>query len=82
MSLKAYVLLNSVKPRLGKLSNPHESPIPLKNHLKQLQTKLMLKYFPRQLTCFLLKIIKNKYKLGNSLFVNSAILTTKPLNKL
>ena len=51
--IETYVFLNSVKPKVGKLSNPQESPIPLKNHLKQLQTKLMLRYFPRHLTCFL-----------------------------
>lgn len=54
-SIITYVFLNSVNPKLGKLSNPHASPIPLKNHLKQLHTKLMLKYFPRQRTCFLWK---------------------------
>jgi hypothetical protein len=50
---KPYVFLNSVNPKLGKLSNPHESPTPLKNHLKQLQKKLTLTYFPRERTCFL-----------------------------
>lgn len=46
----AYVFLKRVSPRVGKLSKPHASPIPLKNHLKQLQQKLMLKYFPRRPT--------------------------------
>lgn len=47
------MFLNSVSPKLGKLSNPHEFPIPLKNHLKQLQQKLMLKYLPSFCTWFL-----------------------------
>lgn len=58
--IKPYVFLKSVNPKLGKLSNPHESPIPLKNHLKQLQQKLMLKYFPSRRTWFL---IDNKINL-------------------
>ena len=64
---ETYVFLNRVNPRLGKLSNPHEFPIPLKNHLKQLQHKLMLKYFPRHMTCFLQKI---KNRLGVKWNVN------------
>lgn len=50
---EAYVFLNAARPRVGKLSKPQESPTPLKNHLKQLQKKLMLRYFPRLRTCFL-----------------------------
>lgn len=53
---EAHVLLYSANPKVGKLSNPHESPMPLKNHLKKLQMKLMLRYFPRLLTCFLRKV--------------------------
>jgi hypothetical protein len=51
--LKYYVFLKAARPRVGKLSKPQESPTPLKNHLKQLHIKLMLKYLPRDCTCFL-----------------------------
>lgn len=55
---EAYVFLNAARPRVGKLSKPQESPTPLKNHLKQLQKKLMLRYFPRLRTCFLQQMIR------------------------
>ena len=42
-ALMTYVFLNAARPSEGKLSKPHESPTPLKNHLKQFQRKLMLK---------------------------------------
>ena len=64
-SKQTYVFLNASSPKDGKLSKPQESPTPLKNHLKQFQKKLMLKYFPRHLTCLLQP---RKQKLGWSVF--------------
>lgn len=66
-----YVFLYAASPRLGKLSNPHESPTPPKNHLKQLQKKLMLRYFPRQRTCFLQYIshCHQSWKIFKTLFM-------------
>jgi len=61
-SKQTYVFLNASSPKDGKLSKPQESPTPLKNHLKQFQKKLMLKYFPRHLTCLLQP---QKQKLGS-----------------
>lgn len=63
---QTYELLYSIRPKMGKLSNPQASPMPLKNHLKQLHSKEMLKYFPRQWTCFLYRetaIIMMKFQL-------------------
>jgi hypothetical protein len=51
--MRTYVLLKASSPNVGKLSKPQESPTPLKNHLKKLQTKLMPMYFTRQCSFFL-----------------------------
>jgi hypothetical protein len=48
-----YMFWKAFKPKDGKLSNPQLSPMPLKNHLKQLKRKLMVNHLPKHLTCFL-----------------------------
>lgn len=48
-----YVLAYAFNPKMGKLSKPQLSPMPLQNHLKRLQRKLPPKNLPRHATCFL-----------------------------